>query len=277
VYDALSKDELTELESLAEVGNLQMNSMLVQKTIHACRLTTARKEIQKKYLDILKSLPETQNMLDGVCEVPLLAEEVTGKESIHRFSQLLVKNASSLAVYQRKEINVSGQESLGSSASGLTLEPWSPDIGDKVRIINLEKSQQYNGLEGVVVSTIEQTTGRYGVSTMYDGQKKTLALQTKNLQLVEKGSPSDDMNKKHKGNDNGDPVSHENQTSSASSMLGKAVAILDDPEIKMMMENNPKVKDAVMDVLQNPMSFMKYLSDPELSPFISKAMSKLKF
>jgi hypothetical protein len=29
--------------------------------------------------------------------------------------------------------------------------------------------------------------------------------------------------------------------------------------------------------LSNPMNVMKYLADPEMSPLISKAMSKLKF
>ena len=59
--------------------------------------------------------------------------------------------------------------------------------------------------------------------------------------------------------------------------MTKAKALLDDPEIKTMIESNPKFKDAVEDVLNNPMNFMKYLADPEMSPLISKAMSKLKF
>jgi hypothetical protein len=52
---------------------------------------------------------------------------------------------------------------------------------------------------------------------------------------------------------------------------------LDDPEILALIDSNPKFRDAVDDVLNNPMNFMKYLSDPEMSPLISKAMSKLKF
>ena len=29
-------------------------------------------------------------------------------------------------------------------------------------------------------------------------------------------------------------------------------------------------------IMANPMNFMKYISDPEISPFLSKAMSKLQ-
>jgi len=270
VQDALSRDDLSELERLAELGSLQLNSSLLQKTIHACRLTTARKEIQNKYLDMLKTLPETQNMLDGICEIPILAEEVTGKDSIHRFSQRLVSNPSNLVVFQRKVSTVMDEGSPTMS------EEWNPSIGDKVLIKNLEKSNQYNGLEGIIVSQMDSTTERYGVSIFFEGKKRSLALQLKNISLVEKhqSSVEDDKSKKHKAED---AIRDGVTQPSTSNVMTKALSVLDDPEIKVMIEKNPKFKDAVSDVLENPMNFMKYFSDPEMGPLISKAMSKLKF
>ena len=41
--DALDGKQLEELEALAEVGGLSLNQELLQRTIHACRLTTSRK------------------------------------------------------------------------------------------------------------------------------------------------------------------------------------------------------------------------------------------
>lgn len=275
VHDALSRDDLAELERLAELGNLQLNSTLLQKTIHACRLTTARKEIQKKYLDMLKSLPETQNMLNNICEIPILPEEVTGKDSIHRFSQRLVNNPSTLAVFQRKNPTM-----VDDALSSVIEDNRIPSIGDKVLVMNLEKSNQYNGLEGVIVSELDPTTERFGVSILFEGKKKTLALQLKNITLIEKQTISDDMNKKHKANENDEvdlSSKHDESQPYASNVMSKALSVLDDAEIKAMIEKNPKVRDAVSDVLQNPMNFMKYFADPEMGPFISKAMSKLKF
>mmetsp|Transcript_16528 Transcript_16528/g.33930 ORF Transcript_16528/g.33930 Transcript_16528/m.33930 type:complete len:422 (-) Transcript_16528:770-2035(-) len=96
VESALSENELVELEALAEVGSLQLNQRLLSKTVHACRLTTARKGIQEKYLMHLKEFPETQEILDGICEVPLLAEEVTGNDALRKFGGFMVRSPPSV-------------------------------------------------------------------------------------------------------------------------------------------------------------------------------------
>merc|ERR1711976_1119684 len=78
-------------------------------------------------------------------------------------------------------------------------------------------------------------------------------------------------------------VEHSTVNSSTSSssnglpdnIVSKAMKILEDPEINAMIEQEPRVKVAIEDCLANPMNFMKYITDPSLSPFISKAMSKL--
>ena len=58
--------------------------------------------------------------------------------------------------------------------------------------------------------------------------------------------------------------------------MDKYTKLLQDPEIAEMVAANPKLGEAVKDVQANPMNAMKYMMDPEMGPFIQKAMSKLK-
>jgi arsenite-transporting ATPase len=270
VDNALTKEELAELEGLAEVGNLHLTQQLLNKTVHACRLTTARKSIQEKYLGQLKSFPETQDILEGICELPLLAEEVTGNDALLRFAGYMVRNpptpdngGKSLSAGP-KSLYDDQLESLSGGAATEDSSTWTPSKGDEVKIIDLIKSAQYNGIDGVVISPLDPETNRCGIRIIYEGKTKTLALQQKNLVFLHQAKKA----KKAKVT----PTMAEQQP-----VVNKAKALLDDPEIKAMIEGSPKFKDAVEDVLNNPMNVMKYLSDPEMSPLISKAMSKLKF
>ena len=290
VDSALTKDELVELEALAEIGSLAVKQDLLSKTVHACRLTTARKAIQEKYLSQLKSFPETQEMLDGICEVPLLAEEVTGNDALMRFAQFMVRNPPAAADGGATDSSVPGgpvklyddqlDSKSAASEEGASEESWTPTRGDTVKVDGLAKSPQYNGLEGVVVSALNPETNRVGIRIYYQGQSKTLALQMKNIVLVSKS-------KKRKGglkDESDDPVSPPQVSQppppaggQGGQPMSKAMKLLDDPEIKAMIESNPMFKDAVEDCLANPMNFMKYLGDPEMSPLITKAMSKMNF
>eukprot|EP00930_Biecheleria_cincta_P073300 TRINITY_DN60607_c0_g1_i1.p1 TRINITY_DN60607_c0_g1~~TRINITY_DN60607_c0_g1_i1.p1 ORF type:complete len:555 (+),score=127.70 TRINITY_DN60607_c0_g1_i1:32-1696(+) len=62
-------------------------------------------------------------------------------------------------------------------------------------------------------------------------------------------------------------------------IAGKAKGLIDDlmkdPELKAMIDANPKLADVVTEVKSNPMAAMKYMSDPAVSPFVEKAMGKL--
>jgi len=62
-------------------------------------------------------------------------------------------------------------------------------------------------------------------------------------------------------------------------IAGKAKGFIDglmkDPELKQMIDANPKLADIVTEVKSNPMAAMKYMSDPEVSPFVEKAMKKM--
>lgn len=325
VDDALSVTELTQLEQLAEVGNLRLDTNLMKKTIHACRLTTARKTIQQKYLNLLKNFDETKKEIslmtddgsDGsgssgggvvVVEVPLLAEEVTGSEALGRFANLLVT--------YKVDRDDKNREANKTDTSGTDYH-----VGNYVEIIGLEKSPHLNGMHGIIISDRDETNGRYGVSITTgsdsdDGRKsKNIALQSNNILKLNKpvsnaiatkniSENSHDTSRKRQritpttatastttlsfapSSFNGDDNINMRTTvvsaaaaaaaPSTENTMSKAMTILEDPEIKAMIEENPKVKDAVEDVIENPMNFMKYLSDPELSPFLAKAMRKLK-
>ncbi|KAL7445961.1 hypothetical protein ACHAXH_009609 [Discostella pseudostelligera] len=276
VENALSTEELTDLEGLAEVGSLMLNQELLTKTVHACRLTTARKGIQEKYLSQLKSFPETKEILNGICEVPLLAEEVTGNDALCRFANYMVRNPPTGVTGSASNTAASGQRRLyddqlfeqkEKTTNGAS--SWTPMIGDGVKIKDLAKAAQYNGLEGVIVSALDAETNRCGVKLEYNGKSKTLSLQMKNIVLLHKA-------KKAKSGNNRESFVAKG-IESVTNTVNKAMDVLNDPEIKALVESNPKFKDAVEDCINNPISFMKYISDPEMSPLISKAMSKLKF
>lgn len=290
VDQALAKEELEELEGLAEVGSLHLAQELLGKTVHACRLTTARKGIQEKYLGQLKSFPEAQGILDGICEVPLLPEEVTGNAALERFGGLMVSDPPNLestgesaAAKDRGVAKPLYDDQLASKEAPVEHKhpiDWTPSVGDYVSIHGLAKSAQYNGLNGTIISGLDEETGRFGVALDYEGKKKKLALQLKNLSLEEKAKKL--KKSPDSKSDSGGGVaaesgsSREGQSLVSEENVNKAKGILEDPEIKEMIAQNPRFKEAVEDVMENPMSFMKYLMDPEMSPLISKAMEKLK-
>jgi arsenite-transporting ATPase len=268
--DALSTREVAELESLAEVGNFEMNPELLKKTIHACRLTSSRKNIQQKYLGVLKEYDETQDNIEGVCEVPLLAEEVTGAEAIHRFAKLLVNESGNDKSFQKSTAHV-------------------PNVGEVVRIAGLEKNTYLNGIDGVVLSDIDSNTGRCKVEIEFESKSQVLSLLPKNMSIVrstvgtdesEDSLESDDIDESpvEENEETNDSISNSNNAEPliTDAIINKAMAILEDPEIKEMIAQEPRVKTAIQDCLANPMNFIKYVSDPELSPFLMKAMSKLK-
>jgi arsenite-transporting ATPase len=265
IQDSLSRDELAELENQAEVGDFGMSAELLHKTIHACRLTSSRKNIQTKYLNILKGYKETQEVIEGICEVPLLAEEVTGADAIRRFSKLMIKQS----------IN---DESFSKSTAHV------PIVGDVVRISGLQQNDYLNGIEGIIVSDIDTNTGRCGISIVFEEKTQTLALLPKNMSIVKRKSDTDvEQSSKHVVDDNDDSNNHEDEDEPENhepiiteAIIDKAKAILEDPEIKQMIAQEPRVQEAIKDCLENPMNAIKYMMDPELNPFLLKAMSKIR-
>jgi arsenite/tail-anchored protein-transporting ATPase len=271
VQDSLTPSELAELESLAEVGTLQLPLELLQKTVHACRLTTARKAIQQRYLADLKGYPETQSMLNGICEVPLLAEEVTGAAAIQRFAQLLIHNPNIDATAGSSSSRAGKLYDDLIAAKNATTVTFAP--GDTVHVVGLTKSLHFNDLEGKVTTHKNDDTGRYGVTVQYEGKAKTLALQPQNMVMVRKSD------KKQKQNASSSSSSKDGARSGdtlplTNGIMDKAKKVLEDPEIKNLIAQNPRFQAVVEECLDNPLNVMKYLGDPEMSPLVSKAMAK---
>ena len=272
--DALDAEQLEELEALAEVGSLNLDRDLLRKTVHACRLTTSRKAIQGKYLKELRACDEAGD-LDGLCEVPLLPEEVTGVDALRRFASLLVADGAGVGggtVGPKETMSLYDDEIRTMNETPGEEAGWSPARGDAVKIRGLAKSEQYNGLRGTVTSERNEGTGRYGVAIRYDGERKVLALQLSNLSPAKGGSKKPRLG----GKDADGPAATVGAPGAAAGgAAGKIAKLLEDPEIKALVEKNPKFESAVKDCLENPMNAMQYLGDPEMSPLISKIMSKM--
>ncbi|CAP73717.1 uncharacterized protein PODANS_2_10780 [Podospora anserina S mat+] len=64
-----------------------VNQLLFPKPGSDCEQCTARRRMQKKYLDQIEELYDEFN----VVKMPLLVEEVRGKEKLEKFSEMLVK------------------------------------------------------------------------------------------------------------------------------------------------------------------------------------------
>mmetsp|Transcript_122974 Transcript_122974/g.244690 ORF Transcript_122974/g.244690 Transcript_122974/m.244690 type:complete len:577 (+) Transcript_122974:54-1784(+) len=126
VTDFLEDPELTELEGYVSSRAAEHDTAILQKALAAARLTTARRNIQRKYLHALKDCPEVNRQPDPedpagrtnrragnrsltVLEVPLLPSEVTGPRAILGFSHHIVGRA--ISEQASKFVAVEGERS----------------------------------------------------------------------------------------------------------------------------------------------------------------------
>lgn len=78
------------IQELASYGidthSIVVNQLLFPRAGSECEQCNARRKMQKKYLDQIEELYDEFN----VVKMPLLVEEVRGKEKLEKFSQMLV-------------------------------------------------------------------------------------------------------------------------------------------------------------------------------------------
>ena len=70
-----------------DTHSIVVNQLLFPEKSNECKQCNARRKMQKKYLDQIEELYEEFN----VVRMPLLTEEVRGKENLESFSEMLVK------------------------------------------------------------------------------------------------------------------------------------------------------------------------------------------
>merc|ERR1712241_497918 len=61
----------------------------------------------------------------------------------------------------------------------------------------------------------------------------------------------------------------------ASMAKGALDSVMADPELAKMIKDSPKLLEVLEEVKNNPMAALKYMTDPEVGPFLQKAKSKL--
>jgi len=227
VTDYLEPSELKELEDLAQLEWGGNEGAILEKALASSRLTSARRNIQSKYLKELKKCPEVNRLPDPeapelrtnrragsdpllVLEVPLLPSEVTGPKAILEFSHLLI--GKELESKTAKAVGVEGERSKKARAA---------EAESATAEAEAEK-------EAKAAAASDAKTG--------------------------KGKPQPDLKEKADG------------------ILAE---IMKDPELAKMIEDSPKLKKVVKEVKANPMAGLQYMSDPEVAPFLKKAMKKL--
>jgi len=214
VTDYMEDSELAQLEDMANKDKGEGG--ILHKALAAARLTTARRNIQSKYLKDLRKAPEVQRLPDPedskktntraskeplvVLEVPLLPSEVTGPKAILEFSHYLI--GKELKSTTSKSVGVEGERSKKARAD---------EHDEEAKAANAPKVQK---------------TKKKGpdMKAMADG---ALAL------------------------------------------------VMADPELAKMIEDSPKLQGIVEEIKDNPMAAMQYMGDPEVGPFVQKAMAKL--
>lgn len=262
VTDYLTTSDIEDLQKIFLEKNIPTN--LGKKTLNACRLTTSRRQIQEKYLKMLEDYCDLKKQ--KIIQVPLLSSEVTGPEAILDFSRYLTSFSSEkMEILNREDCSrglgpLYNNNNNSQELSNNTLVELS--IGDCVEIYELQKCSQYNEYQGKVISIKEN---RYGIELIFNGEKKQLSLKRENLKFLQKSSGSSIPDSKKQKTDD-----------FVEEAAKKYKALLEsDPELKEMLDKDPKLAAAALDCSENPMNALKYFGKPEYSVFINKAMQKI--
>ncbi len=178
VVNQLVKETLSE-DDLAALKTSTLNPDLVRRIETVSGLSNARNAIQQKYLKALKGSGEAAGL--PIVEVPLLLTEITGPEKLLEFSSFLVPKGYRQGVSRpqlltnRTEVKTVLYEKSVEMGFG---------EGEKVRLCNLNKSPQYNGVVGDVVKISPDGRIVIRVKDPESGKFKVLSLKPDNLEVL---------------------------------------------------------------------------------------------
>ncbi len=82
-----------------DTHSIVVNQLLFPEPGSDCEQCNARRRMQKKYLDQIEELYDEFN----VVKMPLLVEEVRGKEKLEKFSEMLVKPFRSAVMSMKRK------------------------------------------------------------------------------------------------------------------------------------------------------------------------------
>ncbi len=162
-----------DIEQLKDRLQVIQDEKLRQSLLDSAQLTSARHNIQQKYLKMLRATPEAQKL--RIVPLPLLAKEVTGPENLLSFSQKMVpENYRKTAPGQLNDDNIKAAGRMyGEEQEDILM------IGSKASVQGLVKQPKYNNVIGVIKDHCAD--GRYALHIMEGRKKKTLLLKAGNL------------------------------------------------------------------------------------------------
>jgi arsenite-transporting ATPase len=177
ITQTLTPAEISELRSV-----FKQNPVLA-KVEAVSALTTARNSIQQKYLQQLKESHEAHGL--GIIEVPLLPTEITGPPKLLEFSLHLIPPGyrSEAEKLQGPQL-ITERDDEGSVLYGDAQSEPSFTEGEKVALVNLTKSPQYNGRIGEVIKMSEDGRVVIRVKDPASNKFKVLSLRAENLESV---------------------------------------------------------------------------------------------
>jgi len=180
ILETLSQSDLVDLRSSLPKDK----ALLVSKIETVSALSNARNFIQQKYLNVLKTSNEARGL--GIIEVPLLPSEITGPSKLLEFSLHLIPNGYRTALESTNGPSMLiGREEKGSVLYEDAMEEAAAFIeGEKIVLVNLTKSPEYNGRVGEVVKLSDDGRVVIRVKDPNSGKFKVLSLRSDNLESV---------------------------------------------------------------------------------------------
>lgn len=180
-----------------------------------------------------------------IIEVQLQAKEVTGKEALAHFADMLLNQGGGAAAAAAKAAGARGTGSAElysdvTAAMKAKQESKIYPVGLQVEVFGLAKQQQFNGVSGVI-KQYDEKNDRYGVvvqdlpSKM--GVKKLLALRVANVRP-------------------------------------KTGKLFEDPDMRRYTQD-VRVWDAYKEVKKDPSKIRLYMDDPHVGPLLQDAAAKI--